>query len=278
MGTLINVRGKYVEYRSVGKSDKVALILNGGHTNCDSPFGHENLFVKLGYRLIIPSRPGYGKTPSRSGKTAEEFADTIYSFLNQLGIDSVVLVGVSAAGRTALQFAGRYPLRVNKLILQSAIVLDDFPDKVTKATSYLIFNPLVEKFTWGLIRAFSKITPDIMLREFMSGLSTLKPDVVLSQLTPTERRSILDFILISRSGSGFLNDLKHRCGDLDRITAPTLVIDSKFDGSKSPLHAEYAISNIHNSELMASNAESHLIWFSKENSEIESKITEFLMM
>lgn len=276
MGTIVEVGGRRVEYRSVGNSDKVALILNGGHTNCDSPFGHENLFLKLGFRLIIPSRPGYGRTPSKSGRTAETFADTIFSLLNKLGIHSVIIVGISAAGRTALQFAEKYPLCVNKLILQSAIVVDDFPDKMTRATSYLIFNPIVERFTWTLLRAFSKISQDLMLKGFMSGLSTLRPEVVVSQMSPAEKQSILNFILVSRSGSGFLNDLNHKCGDLNRITAPTLVIDSKFDGSKSSLHAEYAVSKIQGSILMKSNAESHLIWFSKENREIEEKITEFL--
>ena len=276
MGTKVDVGGRHVEYRSVGNSDKVALILNGGHTNCDSPFGHENLFLKLGFRLIIPSRPGYGRTPSKSGRTAEAFADTIFSLLNKLGIHSVIIVGISAAGRTALQFAEKYPLCVNKLILQSAIVVDDFPDKITRATSYLIFNPLVERLTWTLLRAFSKISQDLMLKGFMSGLSTLRPEVVVSQMSPAEKQSILDFILVSRSGSGFLNDLNHKCGDLNRITAPTLVIDSKFDGSKSSFHAEYAVSKIQGSILMKSNAESHLIWFSKENREIEEKITEFL--
>ena len=52
-----------IEYRIVGWGPAV-LALNGGHTNAASPLGHERFFVEQGYQLIIPSRPGYGKTPS----------------------------------------------------------------------------------------------------------------------------------------------------------------------------------------------------------------------
>ena len=63
-----------VEYRSVGQGPSI-LVLNGGHTNCHSPLGHERFFLNLGYQMLIPSRPGYGKTPSSVGRTAEAFAD-----------------------------------------------------------------------------------------------------------------------------------------------------------------------------------------------------------
>src|SRR6266705_5129627 len=51
-----------IEYRSVGQGPAV-LVLNGGHTNCHSPLGHEAFFLAQGYQLIVPSRPGYGRTP-----------------------------------------------------------------------------------------------------------------------------------------------------------------------------------------------------------------------
>src|SRR5436190_598515 len=99
-----------VEYRSVGQGPSI-LVLNGGHTNCHSPLGHERFFLNLGYQMLIPSRPGYGKTPSSVGRTAEAFADVLVDFLDLFHLDQVIVVGISAAGRTALQFAGRHPER-----------------------------------------------------------------------------------------------------------------------------------------------------------------------
>ena len=48
-----------------------------------------------------------GKTPSSTGKTAEAFADALINFLDLLHLDQVIVVGISAAGPTALQLADR---------------------------------------------------------------------------------------------------------------------------------------------------------------------------
>jgi pimeloyl-ACP methyl ester carboxylesterase len=91
-----------------------------------------------------------------------------------------------------------------------------------------------------------------------------------------QRQAAIDFLLASRSGSGFMNDLQHHCGDLRRITAPTLIIASKYDGAVDASHASYAADHISNSDLFISPAESHLMWFSAYNPAIESKMRTFL--
>ena len=59
-----------IEYRVAGQGP-AALALNGGHTNANSPPGHERFFLEPGSQLIVPSRHGYGATPSAIGKTAK---------------------------------------------------------------------------------------------------------------------------------------------------------------------------------------------------------------
>jgi hypothetical protein len=56
----------------------VVLVLNGGHSShCDSPVPFMSLLIDQGFRVLIPSRPGYGKAPSSTGRKAESFADTL---------------------------------------------------------------------------------------------------------------------------------------------------------------------------------------------------------
>src|SRR5947207_10451538 len=112
MNSIAQMEKGPIEYRVVGQGPAV-LVLNGGHTNCNSPLGHEQFFLDQGYQLLIPSRPGYGKTPSSTGRTAEAFADALADFMDIVEREHVIVVGISAAGRTALQFAGRYPGRVS---------------------------------------------------------------------------------------------------------------------------------------------------------------------
>ncbi|MFL5664094.1 MAG: alpha/beta fold hydrolase [Ktedonobacteraceae bacterium] len=250
-----------IEYRIVGQGPAI-LVLNGGHTTCHSPLGHEQFFLDQGYQLLIPSRPGYGKTPSSTGRTAEAFADALVSLLDLLHLDYVIVVGISAGGRTALQLAGRHPGRVSKVILQNAVTGGRFPRGLTRMGTYLVFNPLVERWTWATFRLFGRVAPKAALRSMIGSLSSLQPDQVIATMSPEQQQAALAFLLGSRSGSGFLHDIHHRCGDLSCITAPTLIIESKYDGSKDPCHATYAADHIAHAELFLSPAESHLLWFS----------------
>jgi pimeloyl-ACP methyl ester carboxylesterase len=265
----------HIEYRIVGEGSPI-LVLNGGHTNCNSPLGHEPFFLREGYRLIIPSRPGYGKTPSASGRKAEAFADTLVGLLDELHFEQVIVVGISAAGPTALQLAGRHPERVKKLILQNAVTGGKFPSFGIRLGAYMVFNPLVERITWAIFRAFARTAPMTALKMMMGSLSVLNPAQVVMTMTPEQRQAALAFLLASRSGFGFMHDLQHVCGDLRRITAPTLVIASKYDGSMDLSHAHYAADYISNAELYVAPSESHLMWFSACNTDIEATMRAFL--
>ena len=83
MNTIAQTEKGPIEYRLMGQGPTM-LVFNGGHTNCNSPLGHQRFFIEHGYQLIIPSRPGYGSTPSSTGRTAEAFADALIPLLDQL--------------------------------------------------------------------------------------------------------------------------------------------------------------------------------------------------
>ena len=275
MNSIAQMEKGPIEYRLVGQGPAV-LVLNGGHTNCNSPLGHEQFFLDQGYQLVIPSRPGYGKTPSATGRTAEAFADALIGLLDHLHLELVIVLGISAAGPTALQLAGRHPERVSKVILQNAVTGGKFPALRTRVIAYLVFNPWVERWTWAAFRSFARVAPLSALKSMMGSLSSLDPAQVVATMSQEQQQAALAFLLASRSGSGFLHDLHHRCGDLRRITAPTLIIESKYDGSMDASHASYAADHIPNAELFVSPAESHLLWFSSYNAAIEEKMRAFL--
>jgi pimeloyl-ACP methyl ester carboxylesterase len=275
MNLIAQVKQGPIEYRQAGQGQPV-LVLNGGHTHCDSPLGHEAFFLARGCQLLVPSRPGYGRTPASTGKTAEDFAEALVSLLDALGLRQCILVGISAGGPTALQLAGRHPERVSRLILQNAVTGGIFPTRAIRLGAYLLFNPWVEGGTWALFRAFARAAPHAALRAMLGSLTTLDPAQVLASMSPAQQQAALGMLLASRSGSGFLHDLHHRCGDLSRITAPTLIIRSRYDGSLDAFHAHYAADNIPNAELFISPAESHLLWFSRHNDAVETKMRVFL--
>jgi pimeloyl-ACP methyl ester carboxylesterase len=109
----------------------------------------------------------------------------------------------------------------------------------------------------------------------MGSLSSLDPTQVVATMSQ-EQRAALSFLLASRSGAGFLHDIHHRCGDLGRITALTLVTASQYDGAVDLTHARYAAEHIPDAELFVRPAESHLLWFSACNNDVEEKMRVFL--
>ena len=276
MNSFARLKQGSVEYRVTGKKGPVALVLNGGHTNCNSPFGHERFFLDRGYQLIIPSRPGYGKTPSANGRNAEVFCDVLSDLLDDLQLEKVVVIGISGGGPTALQLAGRYPQRVNKLILQNAVTGGKLSPTSTRLGAYVFFNRWVEGWTWRAFRFLARVSPVAVLKIMMGSLSSLNPAQVVAMMSQAQRDKALGLLLALQSGTGFLNDYYHTCGELSRITAPTLIIRSRYDGSIDESHATYALERIPHAQLFVSPAESHLLWFSEYNQAIEQKMEQFL--
>src|SRR5437870_6529367 len=158
MNSIAQMEKGPIEYRVVGQGPAV-LVLNGGHTNCNSPLGHEQFFLNRGYQLVIPSRPGYGNTPSSTGRTAEAFADALVGLLDHLHLERVIVVGISGAGPTTLQLAGRHPERVSKLILQNAVTGGRFPSPRIRLFAYIAFNHWVERWTWAAFRSLARVAP-----------------------------------------------------------------------------------------------------------------------
>jgi len=272
---LAHTKHGLIEYRSVGQGP-VVLVLNGGHTNCHSPLGHEAFFREQSYQLIIPSRPGYGRTPSSTGKTAEAFADALVSLLDDLQLEQVIVLGISAAGPTALQLAGRHPERVSKVILQNAATDGRYASGIIRLGTYVLFNPLLERWVWAAFRGFGRVAPQTALKSMMGSLTCLPIKQVLATMSPVQQQAALAFLQASRSGSGFIHDIHHHCGDLSRVTAPVLVITSKYDGLVDSSHATYVQNHIPQAQLFVSEAESHLMWFSTHDHEIQTRMRAFL--
>jgi pimeloyl-ACP methyl ester carboxylesterase len=100
---IANTEKGQIEYRLEGRGPTV-LVLNGGHCSRESRLSHEQL-TEYGFSVLTPSRPGYDDTPSDVGRTAQEAADALAALLETLHISTADVIGISAAGPTALAFA-----------------------------------------------------------------------------------------------------------------------------------------------------------------------------
>ncbi|MEO8603496.1 MAG: alpha/beta fold hydrolase [bacterium] len=105
------VRAGRVRVRGEGS---VVLHFHGGNVGHNGWFFLEHL-VRAGYQVLTPDRPGYLGTPIEHGGSPEQQADLAAALLDALGIQRVPVVGISAGGPVAIQFAARHADRVDAL-------------------------------------------------------------------------------------------------------------------------------------------------------------------
>jgi pimeloyl-ACP methyl ester carboxylesterase len=72
-------------------------------------------------RVLLVSRPGYGRTPLRSGRTQQEQGELYAALLDALGIDRAVVLGISGGGPSSYAFAAAHPDRCAGLLLACAL-------------------------------------------------------------------------------------------------------------------------------------------------------------
>lgn len=72
--------------------------------------------------VISPSRFGYPGSQLPDGATVAVQADVLVALLDQLGLDAVAVVALSAGSVTALRLAADHPDRVRRLVLESPVL------------------------------------------------------------------------------------------------------------------------------------------------------------
>jgi len=103
--------GRSLFYREEGSGLPVLLL----HGFAEDGHIWDELVPRLSShcRLLIPDLPGSGRSTLLPGEPSiDSLADTIGAFIDQLGLDTCVLIGHSMGGYVSLAFAEKYPRRL----------------------------------------------------------------------------------------------------------------------------------------------------------------------
>jgi len=223
-----------IEYADVGSGTPI-VMLHG------TPGGYDQVlslvkatkFYGANLRVIIPSRPGYLRTPIESGKTPAEQAALYAALLTQLGIEKAFIFGVSGGGPSAIQFAILFPERCLGLILEEAVT-----QKILAPDTRL-----------------PSICIDFLIFAFRGRTAKrLKRKGIVDQAQITMALEAGDTVAIfSKRRIGYANDRNYFSGmadpQLGRITSPVLIVHGTRDTEVPIAHAEFAHSRIINSRL-----------------------------
>lgn len=260
-----------IEYRFEGSGPTV-MVLNGGHCSRETRLSHEKL-TEHGFSVLTPSRPGYDSTPSEVGKSAQAAAHALAALLDTLQLSKVDVIGISAAGPTALAFAQQYPNRVGKLVLESAVTTDW--DEQIKRRSRIGFGRAA-KVTWAIMHIMLKLFPLMIMKILLHDLTVLDVNTVIKRMSTDDLAFVKRMLETSQASTGFLNDIEHTVDRLATITQPVLVMYSPNDATVSPRNAQRIANEIATSELYEVPSDTHLIWIGNTAKDVWQRRLSFL--
>lgn len=268
--------GHVTEYSIIGDGTPV-LVMHGGHSNCYEEFGYRHL-LDHGFKIITPSRAGYGMTTTAS---LHDAVCRYVELLDHLQVDRVHLIGMSAGGTSAIKLAALFPERINTMTLQSAVVGRWLTAEHTEyKTAQVIFRFPIERWTWRLLSTFGNYSPRLSFKPMFSSLSTLPYEQAKHLIWEEDIEEIRKMNNRQRSGKGFLLDLKNSAllqkEDLARVQCPTLIQASLNDRSVSNAHAYFAKTHISSATLKFYNTWGHLIWVGEGSDKVSKNLISFL--
>lgn len=274
------VDGKTIEYSIVGNKGEPIFVMHGGHSSCEEEFGYASL-LENNYRMITPSRAGYGKTSKQIGKDLSIACHYYIQLLNHLKVDKVHVLAISAGGPSGLYFAANYPDRVRTLTLQSAVTKEwHTPQDRIYKIAQVLFHPIVEKVTWKMTASMSNLLPEMMFKLMTSSFSTLSYKQIQNKIGNNDIEEVRKMNNRQRSGSGFLIDLLQTkeitAKEMSKIHAPTLIMHSPYDGAVPLEHPDEAHKQIRYSERYNPDTWGHLIWLGQDAEEAADYLVNFL--
>lgn len=106
-------------YTETGTGEPLILLHGNGENS--GYFVHQIEYFSKKYRVIAIDTRGHGMSPRGNAPfTIRQFAEDLYSFMNEHNIQKAHILGFSDGGNIALVFALNYQERVKSLILNGA--------------------------------------------------------------------------------------------------------------------------------------------------------------
>ena len=261
-----------IEYKIIGDKGPILMSIHG------SPGGHDqNIISSDAFRILILSRPGYLRTPLGVGKTPAEQATAYSELLDVLGIQKVVVMGISGGGPSSMEFAAKFPEKTLGLIAFEAVSYSEdyankFPDdeSMMNGSDFSMWAQLYFMSFLGTKKKAAMMLPNpknrIRLTSNPKNVAKLKS--MEWSIWPMSLRR-----------EGVVNDYQQFANlsiPFEKINAPTLVIHGNEDINVDLAHARELIQKVQGSELRIIDEGDHMMMFTHAE-EIDSLIKEFVL-
>ncbi len=218
--------------------------------------------LKHSHQVLRIDLRGHGKSELGNEEiTIGTYASDLNGLLEKLNISKVNLIGFSLGGAVALDFAIKYPKKVDSLVLMSTFFKADDNLIVT-------LNKFINALDVGFDEFYDTILPMVLCPEVIEDnkneLESLK--VIASQNANTEA-----YIKAADACSNFDAE-KH----LQKIDIPTLILAGKYDDISTLDMQNDLNGKIKNSKLIVFENVKHNLLVGKNNEKILTILNDFL--
>lgn len=193
------------------------------------------------YRVIRYDLRGHGETSATVPPySLSLLVEDLRSFLDALGLEQVHFVGMSLGGMVGQSFAARYPNRLLSLVLC---------DTTAKANREVWESRIKQVRLEGL----SPMVEPSLERWFTEPFRRANPSLIEEVRQMIKRTSVEGYL----GGAGIVME-QNQVQQLQRISAPTLIVVGREDVSTPPADAEIMHKHIAGSTLHVIDGAAHL--------------------
>jgi pimeloyl-ACP methyl ester carboxylesterase len=222
-----------IEYAIAGKGPPV-LAVHGAGGGYDQGLDLAGSLTARGFRVIAMSRFGYLRTPMPADASAAAQADAHACLLDALDIPRASILGASAGSPSCAQFALRHPDRVVALVLLVPALYvprDENAPSLTmpSGTAFLFDTALRSDFVFWAALRLARAT---MLKSIL-GTPPERVDVASAEEQARVTALLQHILPVTPRRLGLLNDAVVTSNperyDIERVTAPTLIVSAEDD-------------------------------------------------
>jgi 2-hydroxy-6-oxonona-2,4-dienedioate hydrolase len=251
-----------IEYAVAGEGPP-ALVVHGAGGGFDQALEMFSPLRDAGFQLIGVSRFGYLRTPLPKDAGAAAQADAHACLLDFLRLRNVCVLGGSAGASSSVELCVRHPERCSALVLAVPMAYIPQPahtskDKLPPAAEFVFNHVLRSDF---LFWASTRVLHDTLVKTILAT----PPDDV--SIATREERERVDRVLrkvspISQRDTGIRNDTAVIAGlarpDLERISAPTLIMSVENDQFGTFARARYTAAHVPGARFLSYRTGGHL--------------------
>ena len=276
----------------IGGEGPAVLVFHGAPGGYDQAMLLASGLRDDGFQVIAPSRPGYLRTPLETGLLPMQQADAMAALLDDLGVQSVAVLGFSEGAPAALHFALKYPQRVAALALLSPVTRRFDPNAPEKTAGVEFGREILGGLTGdvGAWAAFEIAERDPRRGvEWLLGLTSALDDsqrgatahLVAANLDQRDwfRSLIGTFNPLSLRETGARNDLQQiralEVLPFAKVAAPTLFIHGDQDRCVPIADSRAAVADLPGATLLEVPGAGHIVQLGEQSGEVQKKLAEF---